>query len=419
MVLPPKSPLRMSKAIAKFVERAADGDRAVRTAEDQAALVKKLVAHVSQEQPHLGADPWVHDIDTNHVSAFLDAQKVRPGRRIADADKPPRLSASTMKKKMLDLRSFFSYVRKELRACSISPLEDLDDRFSDVSRAASRSKQSYLPFTNGQLETIFNPESYLAFNRGPDYFWGPLLGAHLGLRLGECVRARLSDIAKDQNDIWYLQVSEDVAKNDNSVRRIPITEPLIRLGFLEYVEHVRRLGATQLFPHRDLSTPTAQRKPSKRQTDAFGKYLTERGIVSGSFVFHSFRHMVVSALLDAQTPLHISMQLVGHEAQDKAIERELISKSAVRSVHLSRYAHPGEQRLGTENVLLPMKQALERSLKLPLDYERLKLAADIVKVHTVKKGKRFVAGWSPLRRSYTDEQLLKLQPLVRDQELAS
>lgn len=56
--------------------------------------------------------------------------------------------------------------------------------------------------------------------------------------------AKVCDIGHiDEIDVWYLDITDEKAKNKNSVRRLPITEPLIRLGFLRYVDHFRSLRA--------------------------------------------------------------------------------------------------------------------------------------------------------------------------------
>ncbi len=105
----------------------------------------------------------------------------------------------------------------------------------------------------------------MAFNRAADYFWAPLLGIHLGCRLGEIVTLELDSIKRDEaSGIWSLQVEDERAKNEHSVRSLPLPNRLVELGFTEYVEHVRKMGATKLFPHRDLSGPTAKLDPSKR-----------------------------------------------------------------------------------------------------------------------------------------------------------
>ena len=406
----PSNPTRFAAAIAKFTARRDDSDVRKRTTEDQVTALRNLSIFLAKHKPHLEEDQWVHEIDTTHISEFLDEEKKRPGRGEKPDGTPLPIKAATLKKRLLDLGTFFRYARKELKACVISPVDDLDDRLEDLGRVAGRTASPYSPFCDDQIELIFEPSAYLANNRDPDYFWVPLLAAHLGGRLGEFVLPTLDEIGQDAHGVWYLAVRESFAKTDNSVRLIPLTQPLIDLGFLDYVSHVRQLGAKQLWPNRDLTTPTAQSKPTKNQSQTFGAYLTKRGLVSRRLVFHSFRHTVVNALLDAGTPVHMSMQLCGHEAQDAAIERGLISESASRSVHLGTYSQADLPRLGKKSPLLAMQQALEAAVHLPIDYQRLAIAAQVVLNHTRKVGGKFVTGWPAQRVKYTASQVARLRP---------
>ena len=293
----------------------------------------------------------------------------------------------------------------------VAPKYPLAKRQADFAATANADHEPYKPFSSAQISQIFEPEEYLRNTRDPDYFWCPLLAAHQGGRLAEYVLATTDDVAKDSHGVWYVGVRKNVAKNKNSIRRIPIPKALIDLGFLDYVDHVRTLGAKQLWPHRDLTSPTARRLPTKNQSGAFGTYLTKIDIVDPRLVFHSFRHTVVTALLDSGTPVHLSMQLCGHEAQTAAVTRGLITEEEARSVHMSDYSHPDVDRMSAASPLALMKEALERSVVLPLDYPGLKIAARIVLEHTRKRGDTFVTGWPGQRQKYTAEQVAKLTKL--------
>lgn len=408
MAATPSNPLRMEEAILQFIERGDDRGNEARTTKDIARAVRGLVKYVSEHQPHLGSNPYMHQIETSHISEYISAQKNRPGRYKDKDGNQTLVSASTLKKRLIDLGGFFSYLHTELEACLVNPVGNLNDRLKDFGRKASRSKASYEPFSTAQIRHIFEPGPYLTHNRNPDYFWCPLLGAHLGGRLGEFVQLTTDDIQQDLAGVWYLTVREEVAKNQNSVRNIPLTQPLIDLGFLEYVAHVKQLGAKQLWPHRDLTTPTALDQPSKNQSDTFGRYLTKRDLVSTKLVYHSFRHTVVNALLDAKTPIHVSMHLCGHEVLEAAIERGMINESAARGVHLRNYSHADLPRLGESSPLQIMSEALETAVKLPIDYPRLKTAARIVLQHTRKVGEGFETGWPAQRTKYTEMQVARL-----------
>ena len=413
----PKAPIPMSVGMSRFAIRRAEGKkkRNPRTTADQVALVKKLVKHHAQV---LGSDPGVHEFDTHHIGTFIDAEAQSTGKYRDEKGEPELVTASTLKKKLLDLGLFFS-IMVEFQACLVNPVAGLNKRREDLAATANEEHESYLPFTKDHIAKIFEPSLYLSHNRDPDYFWCGLFAAHQGGRLAEYVLATPNDVAQDQHGIWYLAVRKKVAKNKNSVRRIPIPQPLLDLGFLAYVDHVRRLGATHLWPHRDLTSKTALRLPTKNQSDTFGRYLDRLHIVDPLLVFHSFRHTVVTALLDTGTPVHLSMQLCGHEAQTAAVARGLITEEEARSVHMTDYSHPDEDRLNSISPLALMRDALERSVRLPLDYTGLKVAAQIVLEHTRKVGDRFVTGWPAQRVKYTAAQLARLVPVANQSAIES
>ena len=180
-----QNPLRVSDVIPLFVERARESGKE-RTAQDQVRLVRKFIAHLSKKKPELGDDPWAHDIGTHDISAFIDVQKVAPAKASMARESSKPLSASTLRKQILDFGVFFEYARDELRErATENPASGLKKRAKQLGEVASVEQESYLPFTDAQIELIFEPTEDLARNRDADYFWCPLLGLFLGGRLGE------------------------------------------------------------------------------------------------------------------------------------------------------------------------------------------------------------------------------------------
>lgn len=408
----PSNPTRMSDALARFAaSKKASAENSARTSRDKKRLLEKLVAHLVAAG--FDADPFVHDVATNHLSAFLDSSPVKTnwgGVKASDEASP-----KTLIKKISDLASFFQYAKNELRACDVDPTIGLDTRRKALHKAANKQERHYKAFTGPQLTHVFEPRAYLEFNRDPDYFWTPLLGLHLGTRLAEIVTLELTSIIQRPSGIWTIGVTEDVAKNANSSRVIPIPDALIHLGFIDYVKRVKALGGTHLFPHRDVTTSTFLSDPSKNTSRNWGEYLTARnvgheqlGLDDPDLVFHSFRHTVVTALQDGGTPLADSMQLVGHQAQDHALKTGHITAEQARSVHSSVYSHADVERMGVEDPLARLKQHLDRCIRPPIDYPRLMIAAGIVSEHLVPSVEGFRSGWSKLKKPYTETQLARL-----------
>jgi integrase len=396
-----------------------------RTSEDNVRLLKNFKAFINKQHPELVADPLVHTIETRHVDAFLAAEAERPGRgqRQSDIDasepaedtagdeddqaSPIKVKALTLLKKLGGLNHFFNYLLGIEKVVSANPAADMKDAAEVWRKRASEEEASYAPFSGDQLKRMFEPAFYLAHTRDPDHFWAPLLGVHLGSRLGEFINKSIDCVGEDvAAGCWYIDIT--VGKNKNSVRRLPITQPLVDLGFLRYVEHVRALGGKYLFPHRNWKGSTATRQPSKGTSRRFGENLTELGMIAHDEVFHSFRHTVITLLSDAGVPLTIAMQICGHEAQDHAVREGEITKEEATSVHRTIYTHPDQERPGTDHPILKLKAALEQAVVLPLDYERLARCAEIVRTHLKPVGGSFRSGWAAQNEKYTRSMVDRL-----------
>ena len=121
----PSNPTRMSDALVRFAaSKKASAENSARTARDKNRLLEKLVAHLVSTG--FEADPFVHDIATNHLSAFLDSVPVKGTKGGSGAD--DEASPKTLIKKISDLASFFQYAKSELRACQVDPTAGLDTR---------------------------------------------------------------------------------------------------------------------------------------------------------------------------------------------------------------------------------------------------------------------------------------------------
>ncbi|KQP16221.1 site-specific integrase [Pseudorhodoferax sp. Leaf265] len=361
---------------------------------------------------------FVHQVQKHHIAAFADFSANRLARGITKAEhdaatasgKPlPTIAPRTQLKRNSTLALFFDWALNELQATSSDPTSGMEKRNSTLKKQKSETSEPYRPFERNHITTIFDPDRFLAHCRVPDYFWAPLLGIHLGARLGELVNVELCNIKRHElSDIWYIDLQAEDTKNQNSVRRLPITRPLVDLGFLDYVEHIRGLGATTLFPHRDMTTKTARDQPSKNASDNFAKHLDACGLSDPALVFHSFRHTVITALQLANVPLLISQQIAGHAAQDHAVRTGAMTREQARSVTMTTYSHADIPSMTMEDPFRVLKQTLEQNLTLPLDYVRLARAAAIVQEHVRKSGVGIEAGWPAQNRAYTQMMLARL-----------
>ena len=142
-------------------------------------------------------------------------------------------------------------------------------------RPRQRRRRTTTCSTAARLRLIFEPGRYLLRNNASDDFWAPLIGWYTGARLGEIVSLALDGVVEDRDSgLWCLKVG---TKNTNSQRLVPVPAALVDLGFMGYLDHVRQLGATTLFPHREANA-TRINDSSKHVSRVFGQYLNNVGI---------------------------------------------------------------------------------------------------------------------------------------------
>jgi hypothetical protein len=114
-------------------------------------------------------------------------------------------------------------------------------------------------------------------------------------------------------------------------------------------------------------------------------------------------------------PLGDAELIVGHAAQDAAVRLNVSSgQKAFRSnsAHYGTYTHPEAYAEEGRTFFERLKQHLDHSIHYPLDFEKLKLAADVVlehvKIQKVKGDDQVVSGWHVNKEKYTAQMLQRL-----------
>jgi integrase len=177
-------------------------------------------------------------------------------------------------------------------------------------------------FTNDELKAIFRHpiftgcRSKLFINKPGEHmlsdgrYWMPIVALLSGGRLGELKAMRCSYYTKERG-VHFLDISirperdddeEDrkrSVKTPNAVRRIPIHQILIDLGFIEYLHDRKEAGEKFIFIQM-----------------AYGQLMNERlikamGAKSELTSFHSFRHCV-KGMIRALESDETKNRLMGH-----------------------------------------------------------------------------------------------------------
>ncbi|WP_156900653.1 site-specific integrase [Maridesulfovibrio bastinii] len=294
---------------------AADGPE--KTVKDFGTYVRRFV--------ELHGDLPVSQITKKHVRDYKDAMLKYPSRRVG-------------KLKDMTVPQLLEYVREHPDTPVISP-RTVNDRAlgaigavlgwaesndyietnpaSGVKVKAMKVKRTArLPYSVEDLNTIFRFPIYTENDRpqagaGEAAKWLPLLAAFTGARLEELGQLTLDDIREDQN-IKYLDMSTldegKRRKTESSKRRVPIHSKIIELGFLDYVEEIKKSGRKRLFPY----LASSGEKRTASWSKWWGRYARKYGGFDKLKVFHSFRHAFKDGLREGGVQEEVSDALTGH-----------------------------------------------------------------------------------------------------------
>jgi integrase len=183
--------------------------------------------------------------------------------------------------------------------------------FTRRDKKKAQLENGWEPFSDEELSLIFAPENLLVLPKPCD-FWLPLLGLFTGGRISELCQLKPSDISQ-RDGVWAIDINADdedqSIKTAAGIRIIPLHSQLIALGFLDYLEDVKKYNGT-IFPYLIADKYMRFTKtPSRR----FGEYMTKLGIVEKRKVFHSFRSTANNCLKQLGVPEESRCQFVGHE----------------------------------------------------------------------------------------------------------
>jgi integrase len=141
--------------------------------------------------------------------------------------------------------------------------------------------------------------------------WITLIAMYHGMRRGEICQLRREDIQRDsQSNRLYFFVrslgADQNVKNANSVRKVPIHEKVLSLGFMDWVKKMDG----NIFEDVEAYSVTSW----------FSRFMSKHGVASkdeyGNIrTFHSFRHSFITKVRNAYPNLHHIQEVVGHKLQ--------------------------------------------------------------------------------------------------------
>ena len=189
-------------------------------------------------------------------------------------------------------------------------------------------------FTEKEIKKIFQKHNYIEFTEVENHkysnYWTPLISVFSGMRLNEICSLYLDNIIQEKvngrKKIWCFNILEEPDRPDkhlktlSSKRVVPIHDTLIDLGFLEFVELLkkRHTNRQRLFQELKYGEGSYIRNVSYFFNK---KYLPLLGLKTDKKNFHSIRHTVVDHLKQRLVDISFINELVGHHHGNIDLDR--------------------------------------------------------------------------------------------------
>jgi len=327
---PPKPVGLLSERVQVFLKQMKTKERSATNLLDTTFTLSLFLALVGDKE--------LAEISTDDTDKFLDAlahwpanaskKKAYRGLPPQDVVAKAKLSgdkglAPRTKEKHLDrLRTFFNYCIAR-RLLDFNPVQGLSITNKEQDETSSR-----LPFDGSDLAKIFDPSNWV-FTQ-PHKHWAPILAVYTGARVNEIAQLYVEDIEHVQ-EIWGLHINRrfngQKLKNSHSRRFIPLHTDLLKLGFLDYVQDVKKAGFKHLFPGLSWGV----NGPGDTVGDWFNRtYLRKTcGILDRAKSFHSFRHTFASLAERSGLSDQRIARLTGHSAGNSVLRQHYIQPSTL------------------------------------------------------------------------------------------
>jgi integrase len=250
--------------------------------------------------------------------------------------------------------------------CEVNAASDMH-----LDRERDPKKSERLPFSPEQVCQLFAAPEFTSGKPlspggcGEAGYWLPILSGYTGARVEELAQLEVADIKQDYGhdylDITIIDNAPDrkkdpiahakSLKNANARREVPLHPDLITLGFLEYVEEMRRLGKRRVFPMLQAYRGRRAKNIGRWLNRLIDKRVTDRP----EFTFHSFRHVLASELRNRAPQAGVLDKvvngLVGHAGGDTSdryglphalkTRQHAVNLFGIEGLELSKFKRPG------------------------------------------------------------------------------
>ncbi len=275
--------------------------------------------------------------------------------RYANRPKTPRLSAETLNRHSDQIATLW---RKGQSAGLVD--ESLPDPFKGRKAAWVSRPEEPQELSRAELATVFALPVFTVGERpiggrGEASYWLPLMLLWTGARPEELAQLMVDDIRQDgETGRWLLRITDEgqhpvkgqrslkTSKKHSGRRTFPIPQPLIGLGFIDFVEWTRASGNAALFPR--LTLKNARRHLFPGWGEWWGKYLRHHKAFPGGSkrrASREFRHNWATAARASGIDREAREYIQGHTAPAAhASEGERYGSKVALGLAIDRLHYP-------------------------------------------------------------------------------
>lgn len=271
-----------------------------------------------------------------HTYRHLDGLTAPAVAARAKREKLKLIRPGTQFKHLSHVNALMNWVVK-LGALKENPFKYVDtSRYLRDENGRRRKKKD--TFNHADLGEIFDSTRMAGYDC-PHKFWVPLIAHHTGMRVNEVSQLFLADVRTDpyldesgqECQVMTFDITGDregqSVKTDYSVRRIPVPQRILDLGFKRYLADVRASGANHLFP----GLPWAEGGPGKTVSQWFNDTLLRKvcRITDRRKTLHSLRHTLTTLMDRNKVPESIICAINGHSVGDSVDKRNYVADGTV------------------------------------------------------------------------------------------
>jgi len=269
---------------------------------------------------NLVSDPLLRSLSFQQAIALGKQQEVPP------------LAPATEERHRRFLVAFFNHLVRG-RAIPSSPMDAFKKPEPDYTIDPNKAIRL---FEDDEIQAIFNPQTFIPWAKKPHLWWAPMIGLYTGARINEVCQLKLIDILQERGT-WCLafrktidaelaadpkrqRQSRQSMKGKGCMRVVPIAQPLLDAGFLDFIEDMKATGHPRLFPHLSAGVNRKTGETNARYSQQlgvdFGRYLKALGFPKG-IGFHAFRHTLATELDVQDVPEREIALVTGHTSDQR------------------------------------------------------------------------------------------------------